>query len=90
MKRTEFLNTEETKATTINSLVSKEIKFLNRTIQALEDKIEDAEESLKERLMEPVSICASDVEVTYRTILDIKAQKELYENFRKEYYAENN
>ena len=88
MKRKEFLNTEETKMSALDSLLLKENKFLKRCIQSLDDQIEDAEDDLKNRLMDGTPIDESVIEILYNTVSVLKACKNMYENFKEEYYNE--
>ena len=88
MKRKEFLNTEETKMSALDSLLLKENKFLKRCIQSLDDQIEDAEDDLKNRLMDGTPIDESVIEILYNTVSVLKARKNMYENFKEEYYNE--
>lgn len=90
MKRKEFLNTEETKVSALDSLLLKECKFLKRRIQSLDDEIEDAEDNLKNRLMDGTPIDESVIEVLYTTVKQLKTQKALYEDFQNTYYAKAN
>lgn len=85
MKREQLLNTEETKKTVIDAIIAGDKKFIKRSIQKIEDSIEDAEEELKRRLMADTAIDESVVEVMFKNISVLKEKKKLYESFQSEF-----
>ena len=85
MKREQLLNTEETKKTVIDAIIAGDKKFIKRSIQKIEDSIEDAEEELRRRLMADTAIDESVVEVMFKNISVLKEKKKLYESFQSEF-----
>lgn len=94
MKRRELLQSnlteEKNVKTVVDTTVAKDQKFLKRAKRDLEDEIEDAEESLKNRLSSDTAIDKATIEQVYGDIKVKKAKLQLYTDFEKEYLTESN
>jgi hypothetical protein len=92
MKRKDLLLSELSEDKNVTTVVAatllKDIKFLKREKRNLEDKIEDAEESLKLRLSSNAVVDASTVVVAYAAIITLKGELALYEAFEAEYITD--
>lgn len=89
MKRQELLKVslqeEKNVATVVENITAQDSKFLKRTKRDLEDKIEDLEESLKNRLSSQTPLDKATIEVTYSQLLETKATLDLYKKFEENY-----
>jgi len=79
------LTEEKNVATVVTSTLAKDAKALKKAKRDLEDKIEDAEDALTERLSSNVPLDKSVVEVTYSNLQDLRTTLALYEAFEKEF-----
>lgn len=80
--------TEEKNVTTVvTNTLAKDAKALKKAKRDLEDKIEDAEDVLTERLSSSMPLDKSVVEVTFSNLQDLKATLALYEAFEKEFLS---
>lgn len=82
---TENKNVDTVVATTLK----KDIKAINKAKRDIEDKIEEAEEQLEDRLSSDTPLDKSVIEVTYFNLNELKATLKLYESFEKEYLKES-
>lgn len=80
----EALTEEKNVATVVTRTLAKDVKALKKAKRELEEKIEDAEDALEERLSSNVTLDKSVVEVTFSNLQDLKATLALYETFEKE------
>jgi len=78
------LQEEKNVSTVVANTLTKDAKFIKKAKRDLEDKIEEAEEALEERLSSNTPLDKSTVEVLYSGLLDLKASYALYEKFEKE------
>jgi len=69
----------------IDATVAADSKFLKREKRNLEDKIEDLEENLKQRLSTNTPIDKSTVESAFNTLKETKATLALYAEFEETY-----
>lgn len=67
----------------VNILI-KDVKFIKKVKRDFEDKIEEVEEVLEERLFLNIFLDKLIVEVFYSGFLDFKVSYVLYEKFEKE------
>lgn len=79
------LTEEKNVATVVTNTLAKDAKALKKAKRDLEDKIEDAEDALTERLSSNVPLDKSVVEVTFSNLQDLRATSALYEAFEKEF-----
>lgn len=88
--REELLSVGATNDTTslISNTIEKDQKFLRRTIQELDNKIEDAEAELQDRLKSTTPIDASVVKITYKKLFDLVEEKQLFEAFAEDFFEE--
>jgi hypothetical protein len=92
MKRKELLETtlsEEKNVNVVLEVTTKaDAKFLKRTKRDLEDKIEDLQEQLQNRLSSTEPLDKSVVENLYNQLVNTKSTLELYKTFEKEFISE--
>ena len=81
----EALTEEKNVATVVTRTLAKDVKALKKARRELEEKIEDAEDLLEERLSSNVTLDKSVVEVTFSNLQDLKATLALYDAFEKEF-----
>jgi len=81
----EALTEEKNVATVVTRTLAKDVKALKKARRELEEKIEDAEDLLEERLSSNVTLDKSVVEVTFSYLQDLKATLALYDAFEKEF-----
>lgn len=70
-------------------VIEKDQKYLRRSIQELQNKIEDHEEKLEERLKSPTPIDDSVVKVLYKTLIDLYDELVLFQSFEENFYNED-
>lgn len=89
MNRKESLEaslTEDKNVTTVvASTLKKDVKAISRAKREVQDKLDEAEEELEERLASNTTLDKSVVEVTYSKVKELKATLKLYEDFEKEF-----
>lgn len=79
------LTEDKNVATVVASTLAKDAKSLKKAKRDVEDKLEEAEEALEERLSGNTPLDKSVVEVMYAKIKDLKDTLELYNEFQKEF-----
>ena len=94
MNRKEFLESAMTEqknvSTVVASTLKKDVKVISKAKRDLQDQLEDAEESLEERLSSNTPLDKAVVEVVYSKVKDLKATLVLYEDFEKEFLPKEN
>ena len=92
MKRKELLEaglTEEKNVTTVvTKTIKEDSKFLTRAKRDLEDKIQDLEDQLENRLSSQTALDKSVIESLFNSIKENKTTLELYKEFEKTYITE--
>lgn len=76
-------------ASSISNTIEKDQKFIRRTIQELDNKIEDAETELQDRLKSASPIDTSVVKIQYKRLYDLMEEKQLFEAFQEDFYEED-
>lgn len=76
---------EKNTNTILEATLKSDNKFLKRTKRELEDKIEDLEEQIQNRLAQPEAIDKSVVENLYNSLVDTKSTLTLYQEFEKSF-----
>lgn len=79
---------EKNASVKVETIIKKNVKFLERKISDISRQIEDKEEEIEKRISSEVLIDNSVVEVTFRQLYELHENKELYERFLEEYYTE--
>lgn len=91
MKRKDYLESamteEKNVATVVATTLKKDIKVLNKAKRDLQDALDEAEESLEERLSSSTSLDKSVVEVLFAKIKQLTTTIALYEEFEKKYLS---
>lgn len=88
MNRQQLLSSKpEDGQQTVATIIAKDSKFLTRKVREFDDLISDTADELQERMSNPTLIDASVVEVLYKKLSDLKAKKDLYENFQNDFYS---
>ncbi len=89
MKRKDYLESamteEKNVATVVATTLKKDIKVLNKAKRDLQDTLDEAEESLEERLSSSTSLDKSVVEVLFAKIKQLTTTIALYEEFEEKY-----
>ncbi len=92
MKRKQLLETtlseEKNVSVVLETAIKADAKFLKRTKRDLEDKIEDLQERLQNRLSSAEPLDKSVVENLYNELVNTKSTLELYKTFEKEFISE--
>jgi len=92
MNRKQLLESAMTEEKNVNAVVAstlkKDSKFLTKAKRDLEDKLDDVEESIEERLSSNLPLDRSVVEALFAERESLKASIELYEKFEKEFISE--
>ena len=92
MKRKDYLESamteEKNVATVVATTLKKDIKVLNKAKRDLQDALDEAEESLEERLSSSTSLDKSVVEVLFAKIKQLTITISLYEEFEEKYLSE--
>jgi len=81
---TENQNTEAVVKTTL----AKDLKAIKKLKRDVEDRLEEAEEALEDRLSTNTPIDKSVVEVLFSKVKDLKAEQVLYKEFETEFLGE--
>lgn len=81
------LSEEKNVTTVVTNTLAKDAKFIKKAKRDLEDRIEDAEEKLEERLSSNIPLDKSVVEVLFDSLLGLKATLTLYDKFEREVLA---
>ena len=93
MNRKQYLESamteEKNVATVVASTLKKDAKVLSKAKRDLEDALDEAEESLEERLSSNIPLDKSVVEVLFSKISDLKSTIALYESFEKAYFPKS-
>lgn len=79
------LTEDKNVATVVASTLVKDAKSLKKAKRDVEDRLEEAEEALEERLSGNTPLDKSVVEIMYAKVKDLKATLELYNEFQKEF-----
>ena len=91
MKRKDYLESamteEKNVATVVATTLKKDIKVLNKANRDLQDTLDEAEESLEERLSSSTSLDKSVVEVLFAKIKQLTTTIALYEEFEEKYLS---
>ena len=91
MKRKDQLESaiteEKNVATVVATTLKKDIKVLNKAKRDLQDTLDEAEESLEERLSSSTSLDKSVVEVLFAKIKQLTTTIALYEEFEEKYLS---
>ena len=91
MKRKDYLESamteEKNVATVVATTLKKDIKMLNKAKRDLQDILDEAEESLEERLSSSTSLDKSVVEVLFAKIKQLTTTIALYEEFEEKYLS---
>jgi len=91
MNRKQLLESAMTEEKNVNAVVAstlkKDSKFLTKAKRDLEDKLDDVEESIEERLSSNTPLDKSVVEVLFAERESLKASIKLYEDFEKEFIS---
>ena len=91
MKRKDYLESamteEKNVATVVATTLKKDIKVLNKAKRDLQDALDEAEESLEERLSSSTSLDKSVVEVLFAKIKQLTTTIDLYEEFEEKYLS---
>lgn len=90
MKREELLTSSMGKEAgsievKLSEIKEQDTKYLSRTLQQLENELEDAESEMKKRLKAEATIDMSVVFVQYAGIKDIKNKISLLKEFKEKY-----
>lgn len=89
MKRKELLSAtfseEKNQESVLAEINKSDQRFLKRSKRDLEDKIEDLEMELENRLKSKTPLDKSVVEVTYQSLVDAKEELSLYKSFEENY-----
>jgi hypothetical protein len=92
MNRKQLLESAMTEEKNVSAVVSttlkKDVKMLSKAKRDLQDALDEAEESLEERLSANTPLDKSVVEVSFARIKDLKASIKLYEDFEKQFISE--
>lgn len=92
MKRKQLLETTLSEEKNVNVVLETttkaDAKFLKRTKRDLEDKIEDLQEKLQNRLSSTEPLDKAVVESLYSELVTTKSTLELYKTFEKEFISE--
>ncbi len=92
MNRKQLLESVMTEEKNVSAVVAttlkKDSKFLTKAKRDLEDKLDDVEEAIEERLSFNVPLDKSVVEVLFAERESLKASIKLYEDFEKEFISE--
>lgn len=93
MNRKQYLESamteEKNVVTVVASTLKKDAKVLSKAKRDLEDALDEAEESLEERLSSNTPLDKSVVEVLFSKISDLKSTIALYESFEKTYFPKS-
>lgn len=73
----------------IETLIRKDLKFLERQIEQIGRDIEDTEEALELRLSASEPIDAAVVQVDYKNLMSLYEKGLLYEAFKADYFSED-
>lgn len=91
MKRSELLlasfSDEKNQELLIQEIQAEDNKFVNRTIQSLENEIEDLESELKKRLRVKTAIDSNTVEGIYGGIKKKQLQLDTYKSFKEKFLS---
>ena len=91
MKRKDYLESamteEKNVATVVATTLKKDIKVLNKAKRDLQDALDEAEESLEERLSSSTSLDKSVVEVLFAKIKQLTTTIALYKEFEEKYLS---
>ena len=91
MKRKDYLESamteEKNVATVVATTLKKDIKVLNKAKRDLQDALDEAEESLEERLSSSTALDKSVVEVLFAKIKQLTTTISLYEEFEEKYLS---
>lgn len=91
MKRKDYLESamteEKNVATVVATTLKKDIKLFNKAKRDLQDTLDEAEESLEERLSSSTSLDKSVVEVLFAKIKQLTTTIALYEEFEEKYLS---
>lgn len=91
MTRQQLLNQQTGEVSNlISNTIEKDHKFIRRTIQDLDNQIEDAEAVLEERMKSMEPIDASTIKILYKKVIELYSEKELFILFGEEFYTEDN
>lgn len=89
MKRKELLTAtfseEKNQETVLAEITKTDQRFIKRSKRDLEDKIEDLETELENRLKSKTPLDKSVVEVTYQALVDARKELSLYHSFEEKY-----
>lgn len=91
MKRKELLlvsfSDEKNQELLIQEIQAEDTKFINRTIQTLENDLEDLETELKKRLKAQTPIDSNTVENLYGGIKKKQLQLDTYKSFKEKFLS---
>jgi len=79
------LTEDKNVATVVTATLAKDLKSLKKAKRDIEDKLEEVEEALEERLSSNTPLDKSVVEVTYAKVKELRETLELYSEFENAY-----
>lgn len=86
---TSLFEAKDNKEAKIRQILKLDEKFIKRTIQEIENEIEDLEEALAVRLQSETPIDKSTIEVGYASILNKRSTLDLYKKFEQEFLSKS-